>query len=592
MALKTQLLLIVIILGLGVSSASASTPFAGSPVSIPATGTVTIQAENFDNGAKGDAYYDTTAGNEGDYRTRNTDVDIQRCSEGVCIGWFTSNEWLVYTVSVAKAGYYTFEGRVANGLNSQVKALRFQGAGADFSVTVPYTGSWEAWTTVKKTGVYLTAGTTRLKIATSPGSFNFSYFKLTAQASATSGATPYTTINLPGRIRADYFDNGGQNVAYDDNSAGNLGDYTARATDVDLQVSTDGAPNVGWMDTGEWLQYTVNVSQTGSYNIIARVASPLTEGEYSVYVDGTRVITNQSVPKTGGWQNWANVTRGPIPLTAGQRRIKFAVVAGGFNLKYLDVAAATAPAPTTSPTPTTSTRLRVITWNIYQGYNVSGVYALPQQIALVAAEQPDVILVQEDDDSEAVWVSELTRRTGKTWRVFENVDGNLILSHLPFLETEARLIGPSSWWPGYRQALRVMVSVNGVRLNIFDTHLDWHSNVTQSDRNLRENMDKLRAFMRESAGTPRIVGGDLNAWIYGTPGQIEVTNEIRTEYIDSCLALGYTDSSCPRTHSAGWRPDYIYRSIELNTRVRPTAIRTISTTLSDHKPVVVDFSVQ
>jgi endonuclease/exonuclease/phosphatase family metal-dependent hydrolase len=234
----------------------------------------------------------------------------------------------------------------------------------------------------------------------------------------------------------------------------------------------------------------------------------------------------------------------------------------------------------------------VITWNIHQGESNSGAYAVPQQIALLAAEEPDVILIQEDNDAHTLWTSELTRLTGRTWRVFENVDGNLILSHLPFAETEARRIGPSSWWPGYRQALRVKIVFNGVALNIFDTHLDWHSNVTQSDNNLRQNMDLLRAFMAESAGTPRILGGDLNAWIFGTPGQIEVTNEIRTDYIDSCLALGYTDSTCPRTHSAGWRPDYIYRSKELSTRARPTAIRTISTTLSDHKPVVVDFSIQ
>src|SRR5687768_7535208 len=48
-----------------------------TPRAIPGT----IQAESFDNGANGSAYWDSSAGNSGgQYRT--TDVDIEACNEG------------------------------------------------------------------------------------------------------------------------------------------------------------------------------------------------------------------------------------------------------------------------------------------------------------------------------------------------------------------------------------------------------------------------------------------------------------------------------------------------------------------------------
>ncbi len=69
----------------------------------------TIQAENFDvNG-----YYDDTAGNEdGAYRT-DVDVDIKTLGEGATISWFTSGEWVEFTVNVPMTGYYAVTAQVA-----------------------------------------------------------------------------------------------------------------------------------------------------------------------------------------------------------------------------------------------------------------------------------------------------------------------------------------------------------------------------------------------------------------------------------------------------------------------------------------------
>ena len=74
--------------GSGATNASGSTPYGGTPWPVPGI----IQAENFDNGGKGVAYFDTTRGNAGG-AYRSTDVDIQATSDtggGYNVGWIAA----------------------------------------------------------------------------------------------------------------------------------------------------------------------------------------------------------------------------------------------------------------------------------------------------------------------------------------------------------------------------------------------------------------------------------------------------------------------------------------------------------------------
>src|SRR5206468_3404135 len=92
---------------------------------------------------------------------------------------------------------------------------------------------------------------------------------------------------IPGTIQAENFDNGGEGVAYHDNSAGNNGG-AFRSTDVDIEATSDsgGGFNVGWMTAGEWLNYTVSVAQSGSYTFKARVAANGAGGTFHVEFGG------------------------------------------------------------------------------------------------------------------------------------------------------------------------------------------------------------------------------------------------------------------------------------------------------------------
>jgi beta-glucosidase len=144
--------------------------------------------------------------------------------------------------------------------------------------------------------------------------------------------------NLPGQIQAEDYDTGGQGVAYDDDTPGNLGGVF-RPDDVDLEPTTDagGGYDVGWIDPGEWLEYTVNVPDPSAiYSIKARVASTAA-GQMRVRLDGT-VLGTVQIPNTGGWQNWQTVTLPNVPVVVGgSKALRLEMLTGGFNVNWIEL---------------------------------------------------------------------------------------------------------------------------------------------------------------------------------------------------------------------------------------------------------------
>ncbi|MBA3469045.1 MAG: carbohydrate-binding protein [Herpetosiphonaceae bacterium] len=153
------------------------------------------------------------------------------------------------------------------------------------------------------------------------------------------GQTPYggTARSVPGTIQAEDFDNGGEGVAYHDNDAVNNGGQ-GRTTAVDVETTSDsgGGQNVGWMASGEWLEYTVNVQTAGTYTLRARVASNTGGGNFRVEFGGIDKTGSVAVATTGGWQNWVDITRN-VTLSAGTQVLRFYVINSGFNLNYLQL---------------------------------------------------------------------------------------------------------------------------------------------------------------------------------------------------------------------------------------------------------------
>jgi hypothetical protein len=96
---------------------------------------------------------------------------------------------------------------------------------------------------------------------------------------------------------------------------------------------------------GEWLEYTVNVSTAGTYNIATRVASSSAGGTCYIAFNGVNKTGNITVPVTGGWQNWTTVYA-TANLSAGTQIMRFYISASGFNLNYFNITTITVIVPT------------------------------------------------------------------------------------------------------------------------------------------------------------------------------------------------------------------------------------------------------
>lgn len=149
----------------------------------------------------------------------------------------------------------------------------------------------------------------------------------------------FTTVpSLPGRVEAENYDKGGEGFAYHDTDVPNNGG-AYRTDRVDIAPVTDGyaSQSIGWIALGEWMNYTVNLTQTTNYGFTVRVASPNAGKKFYFEVDDKRATPDFIVPNTGGWNNWQTISWNRIPLPAGTHKIRLVALSDGFNVNWFDV---------------------------------------------------------------------------------------------------------------------------------------------------------------------------------------------------------------------------------------------------------------
>jgi aryl-phospho-beta-D-glucosidase BglC (GH1 family)/PKD repeat protein len=136
---------------------------------------------------------------------------------------------------------------------------------------------------------------------------------------------------IPGTIEAVNYDIGGEGVAYHDTTVGNAGAGPRASENVDTEFKTT-AGNVGWIVTGEWLEYTVNVAQAGNYDIKVQVASEPGGGSYHIEFNGVNKTGVKTVGATGGWGTFTIQNITGISLGAGEQVMRLYFDGGNFNV--------------------------------------------------------------------------------------------------------------------------------------------------------------------------------------------------------------------------------------------------------------------
>lgn len=113
------------------------------------------------------------------------------------------------------------------------------------------------------------------------------------------------------------------------------GQYRNDGVDIEKckDVITNGY-NVGWIQTGEWLQYTIDVTRDELFDINIRATAPKDSSGLRILLNGEFVSGNVLVPYSAEPQNWKTITIKNVKLTKGWNRLTVLATAGGFNLNY------------------------------------------------------------------------------------------------------------------------------------------------------------------------------------------------------------------------------------------------------------------
>ncbi len=155
---------------------------------------------------------------------------------------------------------------------------------------------------------------------------------------------PFANNQIPGIVQAVNYDMGKYLSAYSDVDYQNTGGgvynsgYSYRNDGVDIQACNDpfsNGYNVGWTKTGEWLKYTVNITSSGTYNVLVNVSAPTTGGKIILSLNGSTIGSILDVPATGGWQNWQYITIPNVWLPQGTSSLQVRLFFGEFNFSYV-----------------------------------------------------------------------------------------------------------------------------------------------------------------------------------------------------------------------------------------------------------------
>lgn len=142
-------------------------------------------------------------------------------------------------------------------------------------------------------------------------------------------------IELPGTVEAENFDKGGEGLTYHDtnsNAEGNGSSYRSDVGGVDIKKVTGVGYTIGYTQPGEWLEYTLNVTEAGYYTYDAYVSSGTTGSSFLLEVE-TDGVTQQlsetiEVPQTGmgTWDNYVPVHgRTLVSLAEGKHILRINV---------------------------------------------------------------------------------------------------------------------------------------------------------------------------------------------------------------------------------------------------------------------------
>lgn len=135
---------------------------------------------------------------------------------------------------------------------------------------------------------------------------------------------------------AAYFDKdtADYHVSTGKSTPGNKG-RAYRNDGVDIGMGTDGNYYVSSFESGEWLQYTIDVVKKGKYTIQLGYSAGNSNGRINIVVDGIVLAKGLELPSTNDLNNFKTINIKDVNLKAGTQKIRIYAVVGGFNFSQI-----------------------------------------------------------------------------------------------------------------------------------------------------------------------------------------------------------------------------------------------------------------
>ena len=162
-------------------------------------------------------------------------------------------------------------------------------------------------------------------------------------AQDTTPPTPYNDVaaKIPGKVEVENYDVGKPNKAYYDKDGDNQGKaYREDGVDIVQLDSADKSKGyaIGYTNEGEWLRYTVNVAETGTYEVKVNMATPSENAGIKLYIDG-KAVTDDIIAKQNGendWSTYSAVSAKTKEIEKGEHALKLEIVGNNVNVDWME----------------------------------------------------------------------------------------------------------------------------------------------------------------------------------------------------------------------------------------------------------------
>jgi hypothetical protein len=136
-------------------------------------------------------------------------------------------------------------------------------------------------------------------------------------------------------IQAEDFDRGGEGISYHDNDISNNGGDYRPAENVDIEPFPGGY-QVGWIEDGEWLEYTMNIQDAGTYDFVFTAATENDGRTINLSIDNDSIGT-AAVVNTGTDSTYSSETKiTDVSLPEGEHVVKL-TFNNSMNFDYFEI---------------------------------------------------------------------------------------------------------------------------------------------------------------------------------------------------------------------------------------------------------------